>query len=107
MKLRENAQKAKVLPEYFLCEIESISDTCLTLSTLLYSRGLGQDKVYQLVSDVIRVVDSTCFCNLSYVNHSLESLGWPGRILDETSFELIQEIVCSVFDYQAEVFTVH
>ncbi|MFH2065529.1 MAG: hypothetical protein ABIK15_10060 [Pseudomonadota bacterium] len=107
MKLREKAQKARVLPEYFLCEMDSISDTCLTLSTLLYSRGLEQDKVYQLVSDVIRVVDSTCFCNLSYVNHALESLGWPSRILDETSFELIKEILFSVFEYQVEVVTVH
>jgi hypothetical protein len=107
LKCKENAHKASILPEYFLCEIDSISDTCHMLSTLLHSRGLGQGRIFQLVSDVIAVVRSSYICNLSTVNQALESLGWPSQILDEISFELMKEILCSVFEYQVEVFTVN
>jgi hypothetical protein len=107
VKCKENAQKASMLPEYFICEIDSISDTCHMLSTLLQSRGLGQGKIFQLVSDVITVVRASYICNLSTVNQALESLGWSSHILDEISFELIKEILFSVFEYQVEVFTVN
>jgi len=107
LKCKENAQKASILPEYFLCEMDSISDTCHMLSKLLYSRGLGQGQIFQLVSDVIRVVRSSYICNLSTVNQELESLGWPSHILDGISFELMRDILLSVFEYKVEVFTVN
>jgi hypothetical protein len=107
VKCKEKAQKASILPEYFFYEIESISDTCQVLSTLLHSRGLGQDKIFHLVRDVITVVKSSYICNLSTVNSMLKSLGWPNQILDEISFELIKEILFSVFEYQVEVHTVN
>ena len=106
LKFKESYSKASVLPESFLGEIESISDTCLALSTVLYSRGLGQEKVYRLIRDTIKVVESVSVCTISSVNSALESVGWPCHVLDETSFELIREILYTVFEYQVEVHTV-
>lgn len=107
MKGKENTRKTSVLPEAFVREMDSISDTCLTLSTLLHLRGLGRRNVYPLVRDIIAVVDTTSSCSLSSVNSYLESLGWPHEVLDEITFELVKEILFRVFEYQVEVYTVN
>jgi hypothetical protein len=107
LKFKESSQKTSILPEYFIGEIENITDTCFTLSESLYLRGLRQNKIYQLVRDVVKVVELGCIFNLSSVNYALESLGWPNQVLNEISFELISEVLYRVFEYEVEVHTVN
>ncbi len=107
MKSKRNSQKISTLSEYFLCEMDNIKNTCATLLSILHARGLKHAEISQFVGDIINIVEYGGVFTVTSVNHALESLGWPEQIINEISFELIMEILESIFEYQVEVHTVH
>lgn len=107
MRSKKNSQKIRALPEYFLCEIDNIKNSCETLLSILVARGLKHVEIRQFIVDVIHIVECGGSLTVTSVNHALESLGWPEQVMNELSFELIMEILGSIFEYQVEVHTVH
>ena len=107
MRSKRKSQKISTLPEYFLCEIDNIKKNCETLLSLLFARGLKHGEIRHFISDVINVIEYGGVFTVTSVNHALESFGWPEQIINEISFELILEVLDSIFEYQVEVHTVH
>jgi len=107
LRSKRNSQIISTLPEYFLCEIDNIKNTCETLLSILFARGLKHGEIRQFIVDVINIVEYGGVFTVTSVNHALESLGWPEQIINEISFELIMEVLDSIFEYQVEVHTVH
>jgi len=107
LRSKRNSKKMSTLPEYFLCEIDNIKNTCSTLLSILYARGLKHGEIRQFIGDVINIVEYGGIFTVTSVNHALESLGWPEQIINESSFELIMEVLESISEYQVEVHTVH
>jgi hypothetical protein len=107
LRLQRDSQKTTTLPESFLCKIDNIKDACETLVCMLCARGLKRFEIRRFLGDVIHIVEYGGIFTVASANHALESLGWPEQIINEISFELIIEVLESIYEYQVEVHTVH
>ncbi len=87
--------------------IGNITCTCAELLWELHARGLHSEEISQLVKDVISILKYGGSFTVPYVNLELEAFGWPRWIIDETSLELIIQLMEKAFEYEVEMYSVH
>ena len=72
------------------------------LQLLIYrltERGILLDHIPALVRDVVRIIGEGGVFTTRLVNARLRQLGWGSELLDETSFQLILQILESEWGY--------
>ena len=85
----------------------NITSTCAAILWKLHTKGLRSEEIFQLVKDVIHILEHGGSFTTSYVNLELEAFGWPRWIIDETSLDLIVQLMENAFDYQVEMQALH
>ena len=65
----------------------------------LTERGILLDHIPALVRDVVRIIGEGGVFTTRLVNARLRQLGWGSELLDETSFQLILQILESEWGY--------
>ncbi len=107
MKIKSHNNRLNIGSSIFSEDIGNITCTCAALLWKLHSQGLQSEEIFQLVKDVINILEYGGAFTVSYVNLELEAFGWPRWIIDETSLELIIQLMENAFEYKVETYTVH